>query len=48
MIITIEVDAPVGQAIGIKESLAMDLEHYGDTKVVSVIEKTGEQMKLEG
>ena len=36
--ITIEVDAPAGQAIGIKEWLAMGLERWGDTHVVSVEE----------
>lgn len=34
--ITVLVEKPVGQAIGIKEQIAMDLEHFGDTKVVSV------------
>ena len=33
-----EVDRPVGQAIGIKEALAMDLARYGDVRVVSVEE----------
>lgn len=28
--IVMDVDRPVGQAIGIKEALAMDLERYGD------------------
>ena len=39
LIITIEVDRPLGQAIGIKEQIAMDLEKYGDTRVVSVKER---------
>lgn len=47
LIITIEVDAPAGQAIGIKEQLAMDLERYGNTRVVSVEEVTPEQMRME-
>lgn len=34
--ITVHVDAPAGQAIGIKEQIAQDLERFGDTKVVSV------------
>lgn len=34
--IVMDVDRPVGQAIGIKEALAMDLERYGDVRVVSV------------
>ncbi len=29
-----EVDAPPGQAIGVKEALAMEAERYGDTRVV--------------
>ena len=35
-----DVDRPVGQAIGIKEALAMDLELYGGVRVVSVEEIT--------
>ena len=46
LIITIEVDAPVGQAIGIKEHLAMLLERYGDTRVVEVREVKPEQIKM--
>ena len=33
-----DVDRPVGQAIGIKEALAMVLARYGDVRVVSVEE----------
>ena len=36
LIITVHVKAPAGQAIGIKEQIAQDLERYGDTRVVSV------------
>ena len=36
LIITVHVDRPPGQAIGIKEQIAMDLERFGDTRVVSV------------
>lgn len=36
LVITIHVNAPSGQAIGIKEQIAQDLERYGDTRVVSV------------
>lgn len=46
--VTVEVDAPAGQAIGVKEQIAMDLERWGDTVVVSVEEITPEQMKLGG
>lgn len=45
--ILIEVEAPPGQAIGIKEDLAMAAERYGDTKVVSVVEVLPEQMKIQ-
>lgn len=44
--ITIHVDAPAGQAIGVKEAIAQDLEKYGDVRVVAVEEKGPEQMKL--
>ena len=37
--ITIQVNAPSGQAIGIKEDIATYLEKFGDAKVVSVVEK---------
>ena len=33
--IIVQVDAPPGQAIGIKEDLAQHLERFGDAKVVS-------------
>ena len=46
LIITIHVDAPAGQAIGIKEHLAMLLEEYGDTRVVSVEEVGPEQLRF--
>lgn len=48
LVITIEVDAPAGQAIGIKEALAMDMEKYGDTRVVSVKEVPPKQMRMGG
>lgn len=45
--IIVEVDAPVGQAVGIKEQIALDLKRYGDTRVVSVEELTPyRQMQL--
>lgn len=34
--ITVEVDAPAEYAQGVKERIAMDLERYGDVRVVSV------------
>lgn len=48
--ITVLVNRPPGQAIGIKEQIAVDLEKYGDTRVVSVEEVSAsqgyEQMKI--
>ncbi len=46
--VVIHVDAPVGQAIGVKEQLAMYLERFGGAKVVLVTEKEPEQLELEG
>ncbi len=48
LIITVQVNAPPGSAIGIKEDLALYLERFGDTKVVSITEKVPEQLRLEG
>jgi len=46
--VTIMVDAPGWQAQGIKESLAMELERFGDCRVVRVEElERAEQMVLE-
>ncbi len=36
MIIVLQVDAPLFMAQGIKEALAMELEKYGDTKVLEI------------
>lgn len=38
LVITVQVDRPSGQAIGIKEQITQDLEKYGDVRVVSVEE----------
>lgn len=46
--ITIQVNAPAGQAIGIKEDLAMYLERFGDARVVAIEEKHPEQLKIGG
>lgn len=46
LIITVYVDAPGGKAIGIKEDLAMYLEQFGDTKIVSIKEENPEQLKI--
>ena len=45
--IVVLVDRPAGQAIGIKEQIAMDLERFGDTRVVSVEEVAIEQLEME-
>ena len=36
MIIVIQVDAPLCMAQGIKESLAMQIEKFGDTRVLEI------------
>lgn len=43
-----DVDAPAGHAIGIKEAIAMDMEKYGDVRVVSVEVHEPEQMQIGG
>lgn len=45
LILTIAVDnAAVGNIIGIKEAIAMDLEKYGDVRVLRVEVQEPEQM----
>lgn len=48
LVITVHVNAPTGQAIGIKEQIAQDLERYGDTRVVSVeaVQPSYRQMQI--
>lgn len=46
LIITLHVDAPSGQAIGIKEDLAMYMEKFGDVRVVNIVEDIPEQTKI--
>ena len=46
LIITVRVNAPAGQAIGIKEDLAMYLEQFGDSRVVSVEEVPERQVSI--
>lgn len=48
LIIKIEVNAPHDMAQGIKEQLAVLLERWGDTRVVSVEERGPEQMRIGG
>lgn len=38
LVITVHVNQPAGQAIGVKEQIAQDLEKYGDVRVVSIEE----------
>lgn len=45
--ITIQVNARPGQAIGIKEDLAMYLERFGDARVVSVVEERNDYRQME-
>lgn len=48
--ITIKANIPAADAQGIKERIAMDIERYGDCKVVSIVSDRGleKQMKMEG
>lgn len=46
--VTLQVDAPAGHAIGVKETIAQDLEKYGDVRVVKVDVQGPEQMRMEG
>lgn len=50
MIIVLQVNAPLHMAQGIKESLAMYMERYGDTKVLEIRseDQKTEQMKMGG
>lgn len=45
--ITIQVNAPPGRAIGIKEDIASYLEKFGDARVVSIVEKLPEQLRMD-
>lgn len=47
LIITVHVNAPAGQAIGVKEDLAQYLERFGDARVVSVVEEGPEQLRMD-
>lgn len=44
--ITILVDAPAGQAVGIKEDCAQYLEQFGDARVLRVEELLPQQLTL--
>ena len=47
LVLSIAVDnAPTGKALGIKEAIAMDLEKYGDVRVLRVEVREAEQMQM--
>ena len=48
--ITIKANVPAADAQGIKERIAMDIERYGDCKVVSIVSDRGrgKQLRMEG
>lgn len=44
--IIVHVECPIGNAAECKESVAMELERFGDVRVVSVREIGAEQMRI--
>lgn len=47
MIVVLQVNAPLYMAQGIKEALAMQMERYGDTKVLEIrAEETTKQERI--
>ena len=44
--ITIKANVPTADAQGIKERIAMDIERYGDVKVVKVESDRGQEEQL--
>lgn len=46
LVITIEVDAPASQAIGIKEDFAQYLEQFGDSRVIRIEEVQPKQTRI--
>lgn len=44
--IVLQVDAPPGSEMGIKETLGMYMERFGDTRVISITEEVPEQMGM--
>lgn len=48
--ITIKANVPAADAQGIKERIAMDIERYGDVKVVNIVIDRGreEQLRMKG
>ena len=49
LVVTLVIDhATLGKAIGIKEAIAMDLEKYGDVRVLQVDVREPEQLGIGG
>lgn len=47
--ITIKANVPAAETQGIKERIAMDIERYGDCRVVSIVsDQKYEQSKMKG
>lgn len=48
--ITIKANVPAADGQGVKERIAMDIERYGDCKVVSIVSDRGrgEQLRMKG
>ena len=48
--ITIKANVPAADAQDLKERIAMDIERYGDCKVVSIVSDRGqeEQLRMKG
>ena len=44
--ITIKANGPAADAQGIKERIAMDIELYGDCKVVNIVSDRGREEQL--
>ena len=48
LIITMQVNAPVGYADAVKETLAHYCERFGDTRIVNIEEVLPQQMGMDG
>lgn len=44
--ITIKANVPAADVQGIKERIAMDIERYGDCRVVSIVSDRGKEEQL--
>lgn len=45
--ITIKANVPAADVQGVKERIAMDIERYGDCKVVSIVSDRGQEEQLQ-